>query len=251
MHTTLTTSFRRLLITEARLFYREPAALFWGIAFPLILTVVFGIATNHSKPDPHLGHLRVIDAYVPVLMAFVLTMLAIQALPAALASYREKGVLRRMSTTPVSPILLLGADVAVYTAVIIGALVLIAGVATIAFNVTLPQQALGFVVILALGGVAALALGAVIAAIAWSTRAAAAIGTLVFFPMMFFAGLWIPRQTMSSTLLTISDYTPLGATVGAIQDTMAGSWPHAGHLIVLAAYAIGLAVVASRVFRWE
>jgi ABC-2 type transport system permease protein len=251
MPTTLTPSFRQLLITEARLFYREPAALFWGIAFPLILTVVFGVVTNHSKPDPHLGHLRVIDAYVPILMAFVVTMLSIQALPAALASYREKGVLRRMSTTPVSPALLLGADVAIYSAVIVGSLVLIGGVASIAFNVNLPQQAVGFVVALALGGVAALSLGALIAAVAWSTRAATAIGTLLFFPMMFFAGLWVPRQTMSSGLRTVSDFTPLGATVGALQDTMSGSWPHAGHLAVLAVYAIGLAVVASRVFRWE
>jgi hypothetical protein len=125
---------------------REPAALFWGIAFPLLLTVIFGIATSSQKPDHKLGGMRVVDAYVPVMMAFVLTVLALQALPSALASYREKGVLRRMSTTPVPPSLLLGADVIVSATVIVFALAMIAVIARVAFNVALPTQAVGFAV---------------------------------------------------------------------------------------------------------
>jgi ABC-2 type transport system permease protein len=244
-------STKALLATEAKLLLREPAAIFWGIVFTLVLTVAFGLATSGSHPDPKLGGLRIVDVYVPTMMAFVLTVLSLQALPAAFASYREKGVLRRMSTTPVSPIRLLGADIAVNVMVIAIALALIALTARIAFNVTLPRQGLGFVVALALGALATMGLGAIIASIAWSTRAAGAIGALMFFPLMFFAGLWVPRQSMSHGLRQVGDYTPLGATVAAVQDTMAGHWPRAGHLEVLAAYAIVLAVAAARLFRWE
>ena len=56
--------------------------------------------------------------------------------------------------------------------------------------------------------------------------------------MMFFAGLWVPLQQMGSTLRTISHYTPLGAAVPSIEQTMHGSWPSASHLIVLAIYAL-------------
>ena len=80
---TFRTPFRRLFVTEAKLFLREPVALFWGLAFPLVLIVVFGAATQH-KHEADLGGLRLVDVYVPVLMAFVLTMLAIQAFPSAL-----------------------------------------------------------------------------------------------------------------------------------------------------------------------
>jgi ABC-2 type transport system permease protein len=90
-----------------------------------------------------------------------------------------------------------------------------------------------------------------IAAVLPSGRAASAVGTLLFFPMMFFAGLWIPRAAMPSTLRTVSDYTPLGAGVQAIQDAVAGSWPHPLQLLVLAAYVVIFGIIASKVFRWE
>ncbi len=242
---------RRLLATETKLFLREPLALFWGVVFPLILIVVLGLASVHSKPDPKLGGLRVIDVYVPIVMTMVLTVIALSVLPSTLATYREKGVLRRMSTTPIRPSLLLGSDVAISVAVILVALVLVAGVGRIAFNVNLPSQAAGFALTLVLGATAMLSLGAVIAAVARTARMATALGTIVFFPMMFFAGLWIPRATMPAGLRDVSDYTPLGAMVAAIQQTMRDQWPSAGHLVVLAVYAVVLAFAAARLFRWE
>ena len=184
-------AWRQLLLTEAKLFLREPMALFWGVLFPLVLIVVFGIAGHH--PDRKLGGQSLVDVYVPVMMAFVLTVSAVQVLPSVLASYREKGVLRRLSTTPIHPRLLLGADVAVLVTVIVTALLVIAVVAHVAFNAHLPSQGLGFVLTLALAAAAMLGLGAVVASISGTPRIANAIGTLLFFPMMFFAGLWVPR----------------------------------------------------------
>ena len=242
-------AWRQLLLTEAKLFLREPMALFWGVVFPLVLIVVFGIAGHH--PDRKLGGQSLVDVYVPVMMAFVLTVVAVQVLPSILASYREKGVLRRLSTTPIHPRLLLGADVAVLVTVIVTALLVIAVVARVAFNAHLPSQGLGFVLTLALAAVAMLGLGAVVASVSGTPRMANAIGTLLFFPMMFFAGLWVPRQTMPSALLHVSDYTPLGAATAAIQDTMHGQWPGVAHLGVLAVYALVLSLAASRLFRWE
>jgi ABC-2 type transport system permease protein len=69
--------------------------------------------------------------------------------------------------------------------------------------------------------------------------------------MMFMAGLWIPRDTMPDVLRSISDYTPLGAAVGALQHAAAGEWPRALHLVVLAAYALVFPFLATRLFRWE
>ena len=52
-------------------------------------------------------------------------------------------------------------------------------------------------------------------------------------------------------LRDVSDYTPLGALVAAVQQTIAGHWPGTMHLLVLAAWALILCVAAGRLFRWE
>ena len=101
--------FRRLLATELKLFLREPLLLFWGLAVPGRPAVVLGIA-GPSKPQHSLGGVKLIVAYTPVVMMFTLTILALSALPAALASYRDKGYLRRLSTTPIGAVRLLAAQ---------------------------------------------------------------------------------------------------------------------------------------------
>ena len=49
----------------------------------------------------------------------------------------------------------------------------------------------------------------------------------------------------------MSNYTPLGAAVEAIQDSMQTGFPPARPLLVLVAYAVVFAVAARRFFRWE
>ena len=96
-----------------------------------------------------------------------------------------------------------------------------------------------------------LGLGMLIAALAPTGRAAGVIGTMLFFPPMFFAGLWIPRATMPASLREVSDFTPLGAAVQALQDSLHGSWPQPSALAVLAGYAVVFTVAAARFFRWD
>jgi ABC-2 type transport system permease protein len=242
--------FAELVRTELKLFRREPVALFWGIAFPLILLVVLGSAVS-DKPQKNLGGLRFIDAYVPVLIVFILAILALNAVPSVLTSYRDKGYLRRLSTTPVGAPRLLGAQFVINLGSTACAVAVTLVVARLAFRVALPGQVVGFLLTVALAAAAMLALGALVSALAPNQRLAGLFGSLLTFPMMFFAGLWVPRQQMGATLRQVGDFTPLGAASGAVHDAMAGHWPHVSHLWVLAAYAVIFSFAAARLFRWE
>jgi ABC-2 type transport system permease protein len=68
---------------------------------------------------------------------------------------------------------------------------------------------------------------------------------------MFFAGLWLPRALMPPVLLDISNYSPLGPAVQAMQDSMLSGFPSVQPLLVLAGYAVVFGFLAKRFFRWE
>ncbi|MEU0028446.1 ABC transporter permease [Streptomyces sp. NPDC006335] len=240
-----------VLRTEVRLFRREPGALFWILLFPTLLLVILGSIPSFRNHDPDLGGLRTIDVYVPVAVLLGLIVGGLQSMPQTLTGYRERGILRRMSTNPVRPTALLTAQMTVYGGAALASALLALAVGRFAFAVRLPEQVLGYLLALVLAVLAALALGAVVSALSRTTKMAGAIGSAVFFPAMFCAGVWAPVQTMPDVLARIVGYTPFGAAAEALNRAAAGHWPGWTHLGVLVAWTVLLTAAASRWFRWE
>ncbi|MGX4689728.1 ABC transporter permease [Streptomyces sp. JNUCC 63] len=242
---------RAVLRTEIRLFGREPGGIFWILLFPTLLLVILGSVPSFRQPDHSLGGLRPIDAYVPVTVLLGLLMGGLQGMPQTLTGYRERGILRRMSTTPVRPAALLSAQMALYGGAALASALLALAVGRLAFDVTLPRQPFGYAVALLLAVLVALALGSVISALSRTTKIAGAIGSAALFPMMFCAGVWLPVQAMPDTLARIVGRTPFGAAAQALNQAAAGHWPGWSHLGVLVAWIVLLTAAASRWFRWE
>jgi ABC-2 type transport system permease protein len=242
-------AFGNLVRTETVLLVREVVPLLWGVGFPMALLAVMG-SFSHG-PDKSLGGFSLVASYEPILIAFTVATFALQGLPTVLANYRERGILRRLNATPVGAGRLLAAQLTVNLTI---ALISTAGILIVgdaAFGVPLPGQPAGFAVALLLAGAAMLTLGLFIASLARSGRVAGAVGTMVFLPLMFFAGLWMPQAVMPPALRSVGDHTPLGAAVAAFQDSMTGQWPAASGLAVLAGYAVVFGLLAWRLFRWE
>ncbi|HEX2130630.1 MAG TPA: ABC transporter permease [Actinophytocola sp.] len=241
----------RLTSTEAKLFFREPTAVFFVLAFPPLLFVILGLVPPFREPNPDYENLRVIDLYAPIIVAMAIAMLALNALPQMFSSYREKGVLRRMATTPVRPAALLGAQLAMSVALSIGTALLILAIARLGFDVALPDNLPAYLLVYVLCLLSMLTLGLLIASLAPTAKGATAIGSILFFPVVFFAGLWVPRAGMPEVLRRISDFTPLGAGVESLGDAAAGQWPQLLHLAVMVGWTIVAGGLAARYFRWE
>src|SRR5262245_42202004 len=241
----------RLTRTETKLFFREPVAVFFSLAFPPLLMVILGSIPSMREPDKTLGGLRVIDLYAPILVAMAIALFSLSGLPQQFATYREKGILRRMGTTPVKPAVMLGAQLLMCTAMSVGVMVSVLLIGRFAFDVDLPDNPLAYLVAYLLCALAMFSLGLLVASLAPSGRGAGAIGTLLFFPVLFFGGLWVPRAAMPELLRHISDFTPLGAGVQAMQDATAGHWPQLLHLGVMVGWTIIAGGLAARYFRWE
>ena len=241
----------RLTAIETRLFLREPVSLFLALVFSPLLLVILGLIPDIREPDPEDGGLRKIIQYVPILVTLGVALFSLSGLAPLFASYREKGILRRMRTTPVTPATMLSAQLVMATFVSLVSLVLVLTVARLAFAVELPQLVPAYLFAFLLMASASFAIGLLVAAVAPTGTAATAIGTLLFFPLAFFAGIWLPRSDMPEALLTISDLSPLGAGVQSLQDAAGGNWPQMLHVIVLLAWTIVAGGLAARFFRWE
>jgi ABC-2 type transport system permease protein len=245
------TAFRKVVLNEARLTWRRPIGLIVGVALPVMLTVLFGKLPVFHHPSASYGGITPFDAYVPILAVFSLAMLALLGLPMPLASYRELGLLRRLSTTPVPPSWLLAAQGLVQFCVAVTALTIIGVTSVVAFGAPVPKNPGGLLVSVVLSIAGLFPIGLLIAAMSKSAGAASVIGRLAFFPLIFFAGLWLPRALMPPVLLDISNYSPLGPAVQAIQDSMLSGFPPVQPLLVLAGYAVVFGFLAKRFFRWE
>jgi len=242
----------KLTRTEGKLFVRDPIALFFGLVFPGVLLLALGyFFPGFDEASADLDGARYIDVYATMAIALGLATLGLVTLPPILGSYRQFGILRRLRTTPVHPAKLLSAQLIVHVAVAVVAALLAIAAAVVAFDVVIPESPLWFVMSFLLAAAAIFAIGLLVGAVVRSSAAGQGIGMAIYFPMLFLAGLWIPRSIMSDGLRTVSDYTPLGAAVQAMQDSWSGITPSLTHLLVMAAYAVGLGFIAVRLFRWE
>jgi ABC-2 type transport system permease protein len=245
----------RLTAAETRLFLRDPLSVGLGVLFPAALLLALGAVPALREPAEEFGGVPFVESWAPAALALGLGIIALQQIPVVVATYRERGVLRRMSTTPAHPGAMLAAQllVALGAAVVGGALLVVS--AWLVLDVPLPRQPLGFAAAFAVGFGSLLAVGMFIAAVAPTVRLATALAALAYVATMFLGGVFLPQFLMPDLLVRISGYVPpgvqalLGAWSGAA--TLGSSPPLALRLGMMAALGVVVAGAAARLFRWE
>lgn len=241
--------FSELLQVEGKLALREPNAPL-GVAIPVGLLLVFALISSAQPGNAGNTSYTVLDLYIPIVMVIGFVFIAL-GLPSTLVRDRETGWLRRVSTTPLHPSRLLAAQLiinlvfAVVTVLIVifgGEVVFHAGL-----DVNVPLFALSIVLSIAV----IFSLGLVLVAIAPSQGAATALGGAFVFGLMFLSGLWTPPELVGGTLATIINYSPSGAAVTALLDSIFNQVPPYTTLVTLIVYTVIFAFIAIRYFRWE
>ncbi|WP_328611076.1 ABC transporter permease [Amycolatopsis sp. NBC_00345] len=242
----------KMTAVEAKLFLRDPGAPATVIGIPLALILVFGLIPGTKNPSAQFGGQSPLSTLIaPMAVAIVIAMLAVTLFPAALAGYREKGVLKRLSASPVPPARLLAAQLIVNLVAAVVVILLVVGVGRIALGMALPLNPGGFALSVVLGAASLFSVGLLVAAFAPTARAASGIGALVFFPMLALGGVWVPKEQLPVFLQHVADVLPLGATINALRETAAGHAPELLQLGSMAAFTVVCSVLAARFFRWE
>jgi ABC-2 type transport system permease protein len=119
------------------------------------------------------------------------------------------------------------------------------------FDIQAPGNVGGFILAVILATASLFALRLFIAAVSPTPPVAGVLGTVVLYPLLYFAGLWIPRQNMAPTLRHIGNFTPLGPAVQPLLSSLQGALPPTHALVVMAVWAVVFSAAAVRLFRWE
>ncbi|WP_421743113.1 ABC transporter permease [Cellulomonas sp.] len=252
----LTGAQARLTAVEARLFLREPSGAFFAVLFPAVLLTVLGLVMPwadlpFNDQDPILSQINGITGYAPTVLALAVATVGLSSYPQTVAGYRGRGVLKRLSTTPVPPSRILVAQVLVNLAALLVAAVLMYVLGVAVVDVAAPAQPVVLLLAFLLTVLAAFAVGSVIAALAPNAAAATAWGMTVYFVSLFFAGVWLPLPLMPDVVQTIAGYTPLGAGSEALAAAWYGQPFPTTSLLVLVAWTVVGVPVAARFFRWS
>jgi ABC-2 type transport system permease protein len=234
----------KLAWIEVKLFVREPIAVVFAFAFPLIVLLVLA-GVFGSEPDADFGGVAGIDYYVPGYLAVVIASVGLIGLPVHLASLRERGVLRRLRASSVSMTGVLAAQTLVHVAMAaVGGAVLLAA-AGLVYDVHAPSSVAGVALGFGVGALSFVALGLLLGSLAPTARAAQAIGLVLFFPMWLLSGAGPPRGVMTDTMRQLSDVLPLTRVVAAIQEPWLGTGSNLSELVALSGlFAAAVALTA-------
>jgi ABC-2 type transport system permease protein len=247
----------RLAWVEVKLFLREPLTVIFTFAFPffmlIVLAGVFGNEIDTTDPEEVDAWSGVgpVDYYAPAYVALVLASVGLIALPLRLATYRERGVLRRFRAAgfPLSSVL--GSQVVVGLGIVIVGAIGIAVLARVLYGADLPESWPMAILAFALGAVCFAAIGIALGAVLPGARAAQGAGIILFFVMMMLGGAGPPRPVLTDSMRWMGDPLPFTHVVSTLQDPwLRSEWDWTATAIV-AAFTVGAALLAARTFRWE
>ncbi len=244
-------AIRAMSWIELELYLREPVTVVFTLALPplvlYILAEVFG-----NVPDPEhvvYGGAGPLDYYTPAYIGLVIASLGLIGLPVHVASYRERGVLRRFRAARVPVRALLASQMfVVFVGVLAGSVILVA-LARLTYGVHWPVSWPGVVLAVILGTFTFAAIGVLLGSVLPTARAAQGIGLLLWFLMMMVSGSGPPPEVLNSLLRGVAELTPLKHLIIAVQDPWLGRGVNWAQLGILAALLVGAAALAVPALR--
>jgi ABC-2 type transport system permease protein len=239
------TPFTRLVRTELTLMVRETMAMIFVVVFPVVTMLIIG---GSFGTEPTVGFDMVNPAhwYVASYLTVVIAATGLIMIPVHLASYRERGVLRRFAAAGFSRWSFFAAQaVTGLVAILAGAAVLLA-VAAPVYGLPPSHDLVRVVAAFVFGSLLFVNIGILLGSVLPSARSAQAVGLIVFFPSFLLGAGGPPPHVMGAALRTVSGYLPLTRVTDALREPWLGTGTAAGSLLVVVALAALTSVVAAR-----
>ena len=198
--------------------------------------------------------IRYIDFLLPGMISLSIMQLGIFGVAFGFVSLKKRGILRRLSVTPMRPSDFIIAQVATRVFVLIAQMSVLILIGVLFFQMRIEGSPLLMALLAVLGAVVFLSIGFALAGVSKSEDQVAPLANIISVPMMVLSGVFFSRASLPGFLRTVTDFFPLtfladgmravsteGATFVQVMPQVAG----------LAVWGVLAVALASRLFRWE
>lgn len=250
-----------------RTVYREPAALFFIVVFPILFLVIFGSLLTFDldlpTDEPGVEQISFSQYFVAGIMGVAIFGTSFNLLGNSLAVQQFDGTLKQLAATPLPKssffIGIIGASLVITLLQLV--LMLLLGVA--AYGVDLPDAGgwLTLIWIILLGVPAGCVLGIAITAIIPSARAAPAVIQAPFILFQFISGVFFALSSLPTWLQWIAGFFPLRWVAQGLRSVFLPdaykyaeadmTWQLDLAAVVLAVWIVAGIGVAVFTFKWD
>ncbi|HEU4735969.1 MAG TPA: ABC transporter permease, partial [Solirubrobacterales bacterium] len=194
---------------DQKAFWRNPAAVFFTVGFPVILLLIFATVFGDQTIDVR-GGIETTAYYVPAIITVAVISATMQSLAMSLVIAREDGRLKRGRGTPMPAWVFIAGRVGNSIVVALMMLALIAALGRVLYGVAIPWGQLPeLVIVLAVGSAAFCCLGIALTAVIPSQDAAAPIVNALLLPLYFLSGVFIPEDELPDGVVNFANHFPV------------------------------------------
>ncbi|MBK5219899.1 MAG: ABC transporter permease [Thermoleophilia bacterium] len=238
---------------DQKAFWRNPAAVFFTVMFPVVVFLILAVVFDGSTVNVD-GGIEATTYYVPAIMALSVISATMQTLAMTLVIAREDGRLKRGRGTPLPAWVFIAGRIGNSIVVTVLMLALLAAIGGVLYSVPFPWERLPeMLVTLAIGAACFCCLGIALTAAIPSQDAAAAIVNALLLPLYFLSGIFIPEDELPGGVIDFANHFPVRPFFEAFfQSYVPGTGPAiAWHeLLVVGIWGVAGLLLAIRFFRW-
>ncbi len=196
--------------------------------------------------------LRTIDFYLPgVISAFIMTN-GIIAVTTNTTEFKRRGIIKRLSITPLSKIEWILGNVLSQTLLNLMLTGIMIVVGWLVFSVQAMPD-LYSIILIFLGSILFSGMGMLLSGLIKDVEAASAIGNAIAFPMMFLSGAYWPIEFMPDYMQTIAKVLPLTYFSDGLRSAMIYKYPEGiiTNTIIVAVLAAIFIILGSLMTKWK
>jgi ABC-2 type transport system permease protein len=238
---------------DQKVFWRNPAAVFFTVLFPVVLLLIFATVFGDQTIDVA-GGIEITTYYVPAIITLSVVSATMQTLAMSLVIAREESRLKRGRGTPMPAWVFIAGRIGNSIVVAALMLVLVSALGRLLYGVPIPwERAPQLLVVLVVGASAFCCLGVALTAAIPSQDAAAPIVNALLLPLYFLSGVFIPDDELPAGVIDFANHFPIRPFFQAFFDAyVPGSGPSLAwdHLAVVAIWGVVGLLLAIRFFRW-